>query len=225
MDNKKLIAQRINSALAMRHKKQKELAKAIGVTDNTISYFCSGNRTPNLQQIVAIAKALDVSTDYLLGKADLGNSTADEQLRMISEYTGLSNKAVSRLHDLSQYIKAHPAGFVPNPYDVLLAFDGPDYTLQPDGKRVSASEVFRVSLIEYLHERSTEIHPNAIKAIDDETNAELLSLSEQLAAIGYTVVAKQQITESQLQTACDAIKDLFREYGDNMREVKENGKH
>ena len=70
-----------------------------------------------------------------------------------------------------------------------------------------------------------EIHPNAIKAIDDETNAELLSLSEQLAAIGYTVVAKQQITESQLQTACDAIKDLFREYGDNMREVKENGKH
>lgn len=55
-----------------------------------------------MQQIVAIAKALDVSTDYLLGKADLGNSTADEQLRMISEYTGLSNKAVSRLHDLSQ---------------------------------------------------------------------------------------------------------------------------
>lgn len=101
MDNKRLIAQRISSALAMRDKKQKELAHAIGVTDNTISYFCNGNRTPNLQQIVAIAKALDVSTDYLLGKADLGNSTTDEQLRMISEYTGLSNDAVSRLHDLS----------------------------------------------------------------------------------------------------------------------------
>ena len=99
MDNKKLIGQRITTALAMRDKKQKELAAAIGVTDNTISYFCSGSRTPNLQQLIAIAKELDVSTDYLLGLADPDNFTADEKLSMISEYTGLNNQSIQELHD------------------------------------------------------------------------------------------------------------------------------
>ena len=101
MDNKELVAQRINTALAMRGKMQKELAHAIGVTDNTISYFCKGNRTPNLQQLVAIAKELDVSTDYLLGLADPDNSTNDEKLRMVSEYTGLSNDAVEVLNQIA----------------------------------------------------------------------------------------------------------------------------
>ena len=163
--------------------------------------------------------------DYLCGLVPEDNSSNDDKLRAASEYTGLSNKAVSRLHELSEYIKAHPAGFVQNPYNVLLAFDGPEYTLQPDDKRVSSSKVFGVSLIEYLHERSTEIPPDEIGAIDDEINAEILSISEQLAAFGYTVAAKQEVTESKLQTACDALKRLFWEYGDNMREVKENGKH
>ena len=39
MDNRKVIGQRINSALAAANIKQKELAAALGVTDNTISYF------------------------------------------------------------------------------------------------------------------------------------------------------------------------------------------
>lgn len=100
MDNdklKRLIGQRINTALVMRDKKQKELAAAIGVTDNTISYFCSGSRTPNFQQLLAIAKELEVSTDFLLGLADPDNSTADEKLQMVSEYTGLGNTAVNRI--------------------------------------------------------------------------------------------------------------------------------
>ena len=218
MDNK-IIGYRITAALAKRDMHQSELAKIIHVKAPVISYFCSGSRTPNTALLIAIAKALDVSVDYLCGLVPEDNSSNDDKLRAASEYTGLSNKAVSRLHELSEYIKAHPAGYVPNPYDILLAFDGPDYTLQPEGNRVSASEVFRVSLTEYLHERSTEISANAIKPIDDDMNMELLSLAEQLASIGYTVVPKQQVADSILQTACDAIKSLFREYGDNMREA------
>ena len=69
MDSK-IIGYRINAALASENKKQKELAKELGVTDNTISYFCSGKRTPNISQIVKIAKYLNVSADYLLGIED-----------------------------------------------------------------------------------------------------------------------------------------------------------
>ena len=45
MDSKKQFGIRLNSALAKRNMKQKELAAALGVTDNTVSYFCSGSRS------------------------------------------------------------------------------------------------------------------------------------------------------------------------------------
>lgn len=62
--NERKIGQRINAALATNKMLQKELAKILGVTDNTISYFCSGTRTPKIEQLVKIAKALNVTTDY-----------------------------------------------------------------------------------------------------------------------------------------------------------------
>lgn len=96
MNNK--VGQRINTALAMRDKKQKELARAIGVTDNTISYFCGGKRTPNLQQIIAIAKELNVSTDYLLGLS--GTPSVDEDVQAACKTTGLSEESVKLLHDM-----------------------------------------------------------------------------------------------------------------------------
>lgn len=184
------------------------------------------NEGMSVKYLRCLADFYGVSTDYLLGLTDPDNSTADKKLRMISEYTGLSNKAISRLHELSEYIKAHPAGFVQNPYNILLTFDGPEFTSQPDGNIVSASKVFSVSLIEYLHERATEVSPDEIAALDDETNTELFLLSEQLATIGYTVAAKQKVINCILEEACDALKGLFREYGDNMKkEVSGNGKH
>ena len=92
MDSK-IIGYRINAALASENKKQKELAKELGVTDNTISYFCSGKRTPNISQIVKIAKYLNVSADYLLGIED--GTTHDTTELMDS--LGLSERVISFL--------------------------------------------------------------------------------------------------------------------------------
>lgn len=44
---------------------QKELAQYLGVTDNTVSYFCSGARTPNTVQMKQIADYFKVSVDVL----------------------------------------------------------------------------------------------------------------------------------------------------------------
>lgn len=88
MDNRTVIGSRINSALAFSNKKQKELAAHLGVPDNTISYFCSGKRVPNAEQIIEISKYLGVSSDYILGLTD--NLTTDKDLDDISKYTGLN---------------------------------------------------------------------------------------------------------------------------------------
>jgi len=67
MKIKERIGQTIGTLLAEQNKKQKDLAKELGVTDNTISYIVAGKRAPNLAQITTIARFFNVSTDFLLG--------------------------------------------------------------------------------------------------------------------------------------------------------------
>lgn len=94
----KTIGERINSALAIRDKKQIDLALHLGMTEktaNTISYFCKGTRTPNVEQLVKISNYLNVSVDYLLGLTDV--PTNDTDLQAVCEYIGLSEGAVKNI--------------------------------------------------------------------------------------------------------------------------------
>jgi len=104
MDNNlsKIIGQRINELLASNNVKQKELAKVLCVPDNTISYFCSGKRIPNTEQIRNIAKFFNVSADFLLGLSDF--KTNDKDIQFIGNYTGLSEKNIYSLNELNNKI-------------------------------------------------------------------------------------------------------------------------
>ena len=87
------IGSRIDTLLRDRGKKQKELAKYLGVTDNTISYFCSDSRIPNTTQMKQIAEFFDTTTDYLFGLSATAEKN-DPELKAICDYTGLSGEAV-----------------------------------------------------------------------------------------------------------------------------------
>ena len=86
------IGERIGTLLRKKGIKQKELAKHLGITDNTISYFCSGSRTPNTTQLKQIAEFFGTSTDYLFGLSEA--DTTDTDIKSICDYIGLSNEAV-----------------------------------------------------------------------------------------------------------------------------------
>lgn len=94
MDSK-TIGNRINGLLATTNVKQKELAQVLGVKDNIISYFCSGTRKPNIEQIIKMAKYFNVSTDYLLGLTDTKSSNIT--IKDICKYTGLSEDAIGHI--------------------------------------------------------------------------------------------------------------------------------
>lgn len=100
MNNRTVIGSRINSALAFSNKKQKELASHLGVPDNTISYFCSGKRVPNAEQIIEISKFLGVSSDYLLGLTE--SKPIDEDIKIVSAYTGLDDKAIAFIKKIKE---------------------------------------------------------------------------------------------------------------------------
>jgi transcriptional regulator with XRE-family HTH domain len=96
-DIKKTIGNNINSLLATQGRKQKEPAKELGVTDNTISYFCAGKRSPNFAQLVRIADYFDVSVDTLLSRNRA--QSENDMLALCCSYTGLSAKAVKNLSE------------------------------------------------------------------------------------------------------------------------------
>lgn len=50
---------------------QSKLGFVLGYTQTTIAKWESGDRCPKINDIIAIAKFFDVTTDYLLGLSDL----------------------------------------------------------------------------------------------------------------------------------------------------------
>ena len=96
---KKMIGERIGLALKNADKKQKELAQHLNISDNTVSYFVNGSRTPNTEQIIKIADFLNVSADYLLGFSDNLHSEYQD----IGFIMGLSDKAIERILDFNDF--------------------------------------------------------------------------------------------------------------------------
>lgn len=63
----KLFADRLKRAVKNSDMNQAELADKIGVDRTSISHWQRGKHTPNPEQIQKLAKALGVTSDYLLG--------------------------------------------------------------------------------------------------------------------------------------------------------------
>ena len=67
---------------------QKELAQNANVTESAMSYYVKGQRTPSGDVLLRIAKALDVSTDYLLGNESKSSNIDSEKLQYLQRNLG-----------------------------------------------------------------------------------------------------------------------------------------
>lgn len=78
---------------------QKEVANAIGVSPSIISNYESGERTPSVENLMALASLYRCSSDYLLGLSQKPNTTLDvsmlnsQQIRLLQYFLyGFKNK-------------------------------------------------------------------------------------------------------------------------------------
>lgn len=62
-----MLNQRIRELRAARKMSQVELAKALGVSKQSISNWENDNIQPSIEMLVKLAQVLSVPTDYLLG--------------------------------------------------------------------------------------------------------------------------------------------------------------
>lgn len=76
--------------------KQSEVADQLSVHRSIISYYESGTRKPSLEALIMLADFYNVSLDYLVGRTDA--PTTDRDLRAVCDYTGLSDRAIEKLH-------------------------------------------------------------------------------------------------------------------------------
>ena len=61
------LGKRLEQARANLHLSQKEAAAAIGASASVISNYESGERTPSVENLMALASLYRCSSDYLLG--------------------------------------------------------------------------------------------------------------------------------------------------------------
>ena len=77
---------------------QKELATKVGITEASLSRYENNLREPKSEIIVRFAKALETSTDYLLGVND--NTKISKEDKLIIENLSVSEKTKKLLEKI-----------------------------------------------------------------------------------------------------------------------------
>ena len=76
-----------------------EFAEFLGMSRQTVGFYCNGNRVPDAVALRQIVEKCQVSADWLLGLSDVRHINGE--LSQVCEYTGLNERAVEQLHSLS----------------------------------------------------------------------------------------------------------------------------
>lgn len=79
---------------------QAELAKILGIAQNTLSYWEAGKSSPDSESLIKLAEALETSIDFLLGRDDTGFMLDDEAIECLNELH--KNKEMETLFQLSK---------------------------------------------------------------------------------------------------------------------------
>lgn len=89
-DPSELFCERLRAARDMRSWSQGELAQKAGMPPSSIAHFETGSRKPSFDTLRRLANALEVTTDYLLGRVEDPNlaTAADPLYRDVGKLTG-----------------------------------------------------------------------------------------------------------------------------------------
>lgn len=85
----KTLSERIKEGLAIRGMKQSDLVERTGINKSSISTYISGAYEPKMKNIHRIAKALNISTEWLLGyDVPIGV----DKVELVTNYLSLANR-------------------------------------------------------------------------------------------------------------------------------------
>ena len=77
-----------------------DFASQLDLSRQTVGFYLNGDRIPDAQTLIQIAKKCNVSADYLLGLTD--TMTTDTNVRTVAQFTGFSELAIDRIKTLEE---------------------------------------------------------------------------------------------------------------------------
>lgn len=226
MKAKQIFGERLLSLREQRNETQEQLAKAIGITRQSLSRYETNERTPNIDLIYRIAKHYCVSSDYLLGLSE--NSTVDITIQSACKATGLSEAAVNKLN----YIYNHADCYTTNKVNCLYnSFDSTSrgmfvFDVIPAIdviSRIIESRFFEILI------GDTQIYTAMINSEDNNK----VVISEDLyneiktrpIAQTYSFyITPKIIADTKINHAVECVKRIIKEISEN-KEAESNGEH
>ncbi len=98
-----IFGERLRTARELRKLSQSELAEVADLQPSAISHFETGRRSPSFQNLKALSDALNVTTDYLIGRTDdlnVSNAVSLKLLRSAHKMSAEDLETITRMADM-----------------------------------------------------------------------------------------------------------------------------
>ena len=192
------VYEKANKPLAARLQKlvanTSELAAFLGCSVQAVNQYKQGTAVPHIEKIVKIAEFYNVSVDYLLGITDA--PSRDNDIQSVCGFTGLSQKAVLLLHDLSSS-SSYTKGFRESVISLILESD------------IFWNEIMEYVQNSYMQKKGSVMEISADMEREAQEAAELLTFLNFSGYTKYTVLDGGTNSEIQIQMASDSFGRLL----------------
>ena len=95
---------RLRSARQLRGYSQSDLADKSGLQPSAVSHFETGRRAPSFDNLKALSVALDVTTDYLLGRVDKPHLTGGIAVKLLRHAEKMSHEDLDTLTNFAEML-------------------------------------------------------------------------------------------------------------------------
>ena len=96
-----IFSKRLIAARKSRRLSQSELGRRTRLKQCAISHFETGRRSPSFDNLKRLADALEVTTDYLIGRAQAAKTSTETVSELLRDQQKLSSKDVKFLQRLA----------------------------------------------------------------------------------------------------------------------------
>jgi transcriptional regulator with XRE-family HTH domain len=97
-----IFAERLRAVREMRELSQSELAEQADLQASAISHFENGRRSPSFANLKALADALKVTTDYLIGRTDAMNVSNAVALKLLRHAEKMSDEDLDTITRMAE---------------------------------------------------------------------------------------------------------------------------
>jgi transcriptional regulator with XRE-family HTH domain len=98
-----IFAERLRAARELRKMSQSDLAEKTGLMPSAVSHFETGRRSPSFANLKTLSDALNVTTDYLIGRSDdmhVSNAVSLKLLRHAEKMSDEDLDTITRMAEM-----------------------------------------------------------------------------------------------------------------------------